>query len=119
MRRKYLPPPDEAFLAERENPAAKVYAYLAKVPLYATVRIIGRVLPGSKARSHWLGWIIEEGRWARGFIIQTMPKDILDWAAFHVAEAYPDLETATGMTADEIATLKAEQAAKRAKYGLA
>lgn len=117
MRRVFVPPHPDTLLAERKGPpAAAVYAYLADVPLYATVRIIGRVLPDKQTRSHWLGWVVDEGRWARGSILKEMPKEILDWAAFHVAEAYPDLATATGMTEAEIAEVKAEQLAKRAKY---
>ena len=114
--RHFQPPHPDTFLAEHLTLKLKVYAYLANVPLYATVRIIGRAIPERKSRSFWLGWLIEEGRWARTGTVRDLPREVLDWAALHVAEAYPDLETATGMTAEELAEVKAEQAEKRARH---
>lgn len=109
-------PDPDSLLAERKDPDAQVYAFLSNVPLYATVRIIGHVIPGKKQRSHWLSWIIEDKRWARNRSVRDIPREVLDWAAAAVAEAYPDLETATGLSPYEVAELRAEQAKKREKY---
>jgi hypothetical protein len=108
-------PPEDLLLATRPE-GVKLYAYLATCELYATVRILGPALPGSRRRSFWLGWNIEDSRWTRVPDYRALPLDMLEWAAPIVRQAYPNLEAATGMSAAEIAELKAEQQAKRARY---
>lgn len=116
-RLKFAMPSEEVRLATYPSPVIRLYAYSAPCPLYARVRLIGPVRADRPRKmSYWLGWVIEESRWARGQDLHLIPPAVLDWAAFHVAEAYPDLATATGMTEAEIAEVKAEQLAKRAKY---
>ena len=112
----FKPPSEETFLAKHPVMDARLYAELASVPLYVTVRLIAPGLVG-KRQSYRFGWVIHESRWANGGAdMRLVPKAILDWMAPYVREAYPDFETATGMTADEMQELITEQAQKRAKH---
>lgn len=93
----------------------QLYATIGDCPLYANVRLIapGRV---GKRVSFRLGWIIEEQRLANGkdkFVLQDA---VLDWVDNELGKIYPDLFTATGMSVQEIADVKAEQAAKRKEH---
>jgi hypothetical protein len=108
-------PESELMLAERPD-SVKLYAYLSPCELYATVRILGPALPNSRRRSFWLGWDIEASRFTNVKDTRALAGPILDWAAPLVRAAYPTLEAATGMSPAELAELKAEQAAKRARY---
>jgi hypothetical protein len=109
------PPDPESFVAESKAPAARLYAELADVPLYANMRVHA---PGIVGRREWfrLGWVIGGQRLANGRDAFTLPKPILEWCAAQMKIAYPDHETASGLTADEVAELEREQAEKRAKH---
>lgn len=109
----YKEPDADTLIAERG--ATKLYAELADCPLYANVRLIS---PGAvgKRFSFWLGWLIEQKRWAHGGDYFKLPPALLKWAAEKVAEVYPNLETATGCTPEEIKLIKVEQDLKRRKY---
>lgn len=109
-------PDPESFIAQHNTLNIKLYAYLAACPLYATVRILAPGLIGNRRASFWLGWVIKDGRWAKGKDAALIPIGVLEWAAPLIKERYPDLETATGMNAEEIAEIEAEQALKRAEY---
>jgi hypothetical protein len=109
-------PHPDTFVAEAPEFDAKLYAMLADCPLYVNARIItGRPL-FNKRRSFHLGWVIEDQRPARGKDAHLLPGDLLLWVCGALAQAYPNLESATGMSPAELAELKAEQAAKRARY---
>lgn len=108
--------PDPETLVAEHARFGRLYAHLAQVPLYANVRIICPGLIGTKRASFWLGWLIEEKRWAWNTDKTLLPADALAWAGERIAEIYPSVEEAAGMTRAEIDALKAEQAAKRAAH---
>jgi hypothetical protein len=108
-------PDPESFIAASKAPAVRLYAELAEVPLYANMRVHA---PGIVGRREWfrLGWVISERRLANGKDRFVLPKVILEWCAQQMTEAYPDHETASGLTADEVAALEREQKEKRKQY---
>lgn len=112
-RANFSAPHPDTLIATYPAPELRLYAALAKSPLFATVRIIGPAIPNSRAHSHWLGWCIADQRWARGVILTLIPAPILQWAEYHVAETYPSVEEATGMSPSEVAALAAEYAGRR------
>lgn len=109
-----LPDP-QTLIATEPKTGARLYAELAEVPLYATVRLIGKGIVGRR-ESFRLGWIIEDKRIANGHDAFKLPAALVEWAAAQMAEAYPDHATATGLSAEEVSALKREQAEKRKKY---
>lgn len=106
-----MPDPDTLLAVHPDG--ARLYAYLADVPLYAHVRLIAPGLVGRRS-SFWLGWVIDDARWANGRDARAVPRSYLDWAAPLVRAAYPDVQSATGMSPDEIAAVKRDMTAKRA-----
>ena len=109
-----LPDPD-ALLAEHPALDVKLYAWLAKCPLYANVRLIAPGIIGRRV-SFWLGWIIDRAEWTHASDMRHVPPHVLAWARPYVQEAYPSVQEASGLSAEEVAELVAEQARKRAAY---
>lgn len=114
-RGRFLPPEPETFIAQHQETGAKLYAELADVPLYANMRIIAPGLIGRR-KSFRTGWIIKTQRLANSRDNVCFPSALINWLTEQMAEVYPDHETATGMTPEEVAELEAEQAEKRKKY---
>ena len=112
---KTIPPDPDTFVAEQKPGGARLYAYLADVPLYAHIRLICKGIIG-KRESFRLGWIIEERRISNGKDKFVLPDSLLAWITARMSDAYPDHATATGLSPDEISSLKREQAEKRKKY---
>ena len=108
-------PDEESFLSQHVPTGARLYAELANCPLYVNARVMGGNLVGRR-ESLRLGWIIQEKRFAAGRDKFVIPAAVLEWAREHIEAAYPSVEEAAGLTAEEIDELKAEQKAKRAKY---
>lgn len=110
-------PDPVTFVARHAPTGAELFAELSNVPLYVKVRLLAPgLLPGSRRASFYLGWIIEERRWANQMDRYRLPEAILEWAAPLVQEAYPSVAESTGMDATEVAELIAEQKLKRAKH---
>ena len=125
MPQTYNAPHPVTLIATHAETGAALYAELANCPLYVKITMLaapGALLNyvdapvGRNARVFRLSWIIESARWARSYSAVVLSGPILEWAAPLVKAAYPSLEVATGMSSAEIAELKAEQAAKRARY---
>jgi hypothetical protein len=125
MPQPFNAPHPDTLLATHPETGATLYAELADCPLYVNVTLLAapgalhnytHAPLGRNARVFRLGWVIEAGRWAKNTAGAALAGPILEWAAPLVCAAYPNLESATGMSAAEIAELKAEQAAKRARY---
>lgn len=110
-----LPHPDTLIATSKEF-GAKLYAMLSDCPLYANARLITWPALMGKRRSFHFGWVIEEQRPARGKDAHILPAEVLLWACGELARAYPNLADAAGLSPAEIAELKAEQAAKRARH---
>lgn len=112
--------PDPAtFLGRNPDYKAELFAELAPCPLYVNARVIAA--PGitdNKRTRYRLGWVLAEQRWAKGQDLRFMPAALLDWAARLIVEVYPDIESATGLTDDEIGELQREQAEKRKQYAV-
>jgi len=124
MPQQYRMPEPESFSAEHPATGAKVYSRLSDVPLYVDVTIISapgalagltKEPLGPQARVFRLGWVIEEARWSRSWLAGRMAGPFLDWAAERIREEYPNHAEATGMSLEEVETIKAEQAEKRAE----
>jgi hypothetical protein len=125
MPQPFNAPHPDTLLATHAETGAELYAELADCPLYVNVTVLaapGALLDyvnapiGRNARVFRLGWIIEPSRWAKNTAGAALAGPILEWAAPLVRAAYPNLAAATGMNPAEIAELKAEQTAKRARY---
>jgi len=108
-------PDPDSHIADHPESGARLYAELADCPLYVHVRVLCTGIVG-KRQSFRLGWVIEEKRLAKGHDFTVLPEHLLAWVTEQMAAAYPDHATATGLSADEIAELKAEQSQKRQKY---
>lgn len=108
-------PNPETFIAENEAFNARLYAELAEVPLYANVRLLAPGLIGKRV-SYRLGWVIGASRIAHNRDSLLLPPELKAWITERMRETYPDHESASGLTADEIKELEAEQRQKRAKY---
>ena len=116
--KKFKAPAPETFISEHPETGAKLYAELAEVPIYVNARLV--CAPGAlgvgRRRSFRVGWIIGEQRLARGADALRLAKDVTRWISTQLADVYPDHETASGLTPEEVAELEAEQKAKRNKH---
>lgn len=109
-------PDPDTLIAAHPTIDAKLYAELGDCPLYVNARLIAPGLLGDGRKSFHLGWVIKDARWAKGKDVRKLPPEVLEWAAPLIKDVYPDLETATGMNAEEIAEIESEQAVKRAEF---
>lgn len=108
-------PDPDTLIATSDKFNAKLYAYLAAVPLYATCRLLA---PGhvGKRSSFWLGWIIKEQRLAAAGDRYKLPESIIEWIEEKMHEAYGSHAEATGMSETEVLEMEKEQAIKRKRY---
>lgn len=113
---KFQPPDPESFIARHEETGAELFAELAPVPLYVNARIIAPKLGIGRRKSFRAGWLIGPQRLARGRDVMLLPAELKAWIAEQLAYVYPDHETASGLTPEEIKELEAEQDAKRKQY---
>lgn len=111
--RPFIAPDPTDLINEHAVLGLELYATLAECPLYANARLLAlqRNILGRR-RSFWLGYVIEEGRLAKGRDCALIPEDVREWVQQSMRAEFPSLP-ALGMSFDEIAELKAEQAAKR------
>lgn len=118
MPHKTKRPPEDCFLGRHEPTGAELFAYLADCPLYAHARVLCDVgaLADNRRQSYWLGFVIEEQRFADNRDLYELPEDFRAWAVRLVREAYPSLAEATGLTPAEVQEIKREQRIKRLKY---
>ena len=107
-------PNPESFIAEQGT--MRLYAELGACPLYVNCRLIAPGLLGTKRASFRVGWIIEDAKFAKGGDFNYLPGDALAWVKSYIHALYPDMLTATGMDAREVAELKAEVRAKRKEH---
>lgn len=112
---KMKTPDPDSLIAESTELGARLYAQLADVPLYVNMQLIAPGYVG-KRQSFRLGWVISSGRLANSRDRFIVPDELLAWVTAEVSNLYPDHATATGLSADEVAELEAEQKTKRAKY---
>jgi len=116
--------PDPEFLiATHAETGAKLYANLAKCPLFVDVTLLFEpgalhdhaALPiGPALRCIRFGWLIEKKRFARNYRAGLLADPFLAWMAEEVAATYPSVQDALGYTDAEVAVLRAEYDAKRA-----
>lgn len=114
---QFQAPDEETYYGTHERTGARLYYQAADCALYVNIRLIAPgLLEGKRRKSFHLGWIIDERRFASRGDFYTMPKEILEWIAPQMVESYPSVAEVHGYSLAEVAQMKAEQAAKRAKH---
>lgn len=113
---RYQAPDEESRIAVHAETGVRLYAELAAVPLYLKVRL----LPGTpgqfgQRKSLHLGYLIDEQRIARNWAAALVPEELAPWIVQELREVYPSVAEAAGLSAEEIADLRREQARKRAE----
>lgn len=109
-------PIDEHFrIAQSKELNVRLYAQLAKIPLYVNAQLIAPGYVGKRS-SFRLGWIVGAQRLANNRDRFLLPDNLVAWVAAEMAREYPDHMTASGLSDAEVLMLEQEQKEKRAKY---